>query len=93
MKHCLYIHQDYQPPKLSQYPQDEISCEQDHFPQVLCAKSYYKTMSNVFYVHFSTDDTCRPTDDFHGISSNSQITSRKTLIAQDRDFYFVKFYG
>ena len=50
-------------------------------------------MSNVFYVQFSTDDTSSPTDDFHGISSNSQITSRKTLVAQDRDFYFLKFYG
>ena len=27
MKHCLYIHQDYQPQKLSRYPLDEISCE------------------------------------------------------------------
>ena len=50
-------------------------------------------MSNVFYVHFSTDGIRKPTDDFYGTSSHSQITSRKTLIAQDRDFYFVKFYG
>ena len=77
MKHWLYIHQDYQRPKLSQYPQDEISCEQDNFPQVLCAKYYYKTMSNVFYVHFSTDDICRPTDDFHSTCSHLQITSGK----------------
>ena len=27
MKQCLYIHQDYQPPKLSLYPLDEISSE------------------------------------------------------------------
>ena len=51
MKRCLYIHQDYQPPKLSQYPLDKISFEQAHFPQVLCAKCYYKSM-NVFYATF-----------------------------------------
>ena len=44
MKHCLYIHQDYQLPRPSLCPLYEISCEQAHFPQVLCAKYYYKTM-------------------------------------------------
>ena len=77
MKHCLYIHQ---PPKRSLYALDEISCEQAHFPQVLYAKCYCKTMLNVFYLHFSTDDICRPTDDFHGTCSHLQITSLKILI-------------
>ena len=49
-------------------------------------------MSNVFYAHFSTDDICRPTDDFHGTCSQLQIPFLKTLIMQDRDFYFAKFY-
>ena len=51
-------------------------------------------MSNVFYMHFSTDDICRPTDDFHGTCSHLHITSQKTLIVQDwGDFNSVKFYG
>ena len=50
-------------------------------------------MSNVFYAHFSTDDICRPTDDFHGTCSHLQITFLKILIEEDRDFYFVNFYG
>ena len=77
MKRCLYIHQDYQPPNLSLYPLDEISCEYAHFPQVLYTKCYCKTMSNVFYAHFSTGNICRPTDDFHGTCSHLQITSPK----------------
>ena len=44
MKHCLYSHQDYQPPKPSLYTLDEISCELAHFPQVLYTKCYCKTM-------------------------------------------------
>ena len=80
MTHCLYIHQDYQPPKLSLYPLDEISCESAHFPQVLYATCYYKTMSNVFCMHISTDDICRPNDDFHGTCSNLQVIFPKMLI-------------
>ena len=72
MKHCLHIHPDYQPSTLSLYPLHEISCEWTHFPQVLYAKCYYKTMS--------TDDICRPTDDFHGTCSHLQITFPKILI-------------
>ena len=34
MKHGLYIHQDYQPLKLSLYLLDEISCELAHFAQL-----------------------------------------------------------
>ena len=49
MKHCLYIHQDYQPPKCSLYHLGKISCELGHFPHVLYAKCYCTTMSNVFY--------------------------------------------
>ena len=50
-------------------------------------------MSNVFYVHFSTDNICRPTDDFQGTCSHLQITSPKILIEGDQDFYFVRFYS
>ena len=35
----------------------------------------------------------RPTDDFHGTCSHLQITFLKILIEEDRDFYFVNFYG
>ena len=73
MKHCLYLHQDYQPPKLSQYPLHRISCEYTHFSQVLYAKW------NELHAHFSTDEICRPTGDFHGTCSHLQITSPKNL--------------
>ena len=49
-------------------------------------------MTNVIYAHFSADNICRPTDDFHGTCSHLQITSPKILIELDRDFSFVKFH-
>ena len=52
---------------------DKIPCEQAHFPQVLYAKYYSKTMSNEFYAHFSTDDIYRSTDDFYAMCSHLQI--------------------
>ena len=79
MKQCLYIHQNYQSPKLSLYMFVEISCEKTHFSQVLYAKCYCKTMANVFYGHFSTDDACRLTYDFHGKCSHLQITPQKNF--------------
>ena len=69
----MYIHQDYQPWKLSLCPMDKIPCEQAHFPQVLYAKYYSKTMSNEFYAHFSTDDIYRSTDDFYAMCPHLQI--------------------
>ena len=53
MKHCLYIHQDYQPPKLSLYLLEEISCEWAHFPQVLYAKCYCNHVECILRAHFT----------------------------------------
>ena len=52
MKHCLYIHQDYQAPKLSLYPLDEISCEYAHFPQVLLQSVIVKPCQMYFTCTF-----------------------------------------
>ena len=40
-------------------------------------------MPNVFYVHFSTDDICRPTDDFHGTCSQSTMLLLSTFKLYD----------